>query len=313
MNRWWVLGARDPEMDAIEELLQELAEPFFYAVHADGTRVAPGTAYNAADFIPRPGGVTSDAVGQPVLVECAVPTWPTLRSAAVCDHHLEGQSGYRAGPKDFLEGSSLGQVIRLVAGDPVELPFPQKEWLGQLPKDFTAGEFSMDAEGKWRVSGISGEETRVGYYALIPLNLVFTAALDHCPAAAYAGHCPGIDPVVIREWWIARRAAELGLPRVAVNERIVRALRKIQTSPRVCVGPDTVVDCRTAEFVPELPEAAAFAGLPILTAPEVRGVRRLMLRHASAEAVTAFLSNPPEPLHQMFGVPARGYAGGLRS
>lgn len=315
MSRWWVLGARDPEMDAIENLLKGAAEPFFYAVHSDGTRVTPGTAYMADDILPPNGGVTSDAVGRAVLVECAVPSWTALNAAAVCDHHYPGQPGYEAGPEDFLRGSSIGQVISLLARDRATLPFKRREWFDP-GVGFTPGALEQNEIGVWGVSGVAdvdSSEMCAAYWAIIPMDLVFTAALDHCPAAAYAGKCPGLAPQALREWWIDRRAYEQGLSRTAIRERISIALNEIAGAPRICVGPDTVVDCRDVAYVPELPEAAAFAGIPILTAPQAQGQRRLMLRHATPEAVEEFLRKPPEPLHQMFGVPARGYAGGQRS
>jgi hypothetical protein len=42
----------------------------------------------------------------------------------------------------------------------------------------------------------------------IPTDLVLAAAADHCLAAAYAGQCPGVDPISLGEWRIDCRAAQ---------------------------------------------------------------------------------------------------------
>ena len=52
LNRLWVLGAGDPEMAAIEKLLQDAGEKFTHATVA-GVRVHPGNAYKAEGLRPR--------------------------------------------------------------------------------------------------------------------------------------------------------------------------------------------------------------------------------------------------------------------
>ena len=45
--RAWILGAADPEMEAIESLLRAAGEQFVYAITSEGRRVKPEGAYRA--------------------------------------------------------------------------------------------------------------------------------------------------------------------------------------------------------------------------------------------------------------------------
>lgn len=46
-KRLWILGASDPEMQAIESILTEAGEDFRYALDYEGKRVHAGNAYSA--------------------------------------------------------------------------------------------------------------------------------------------------------------------------------------------------------------------------------------------------------------------------
>lgn len=105
IHRLWVLGASDPEMAAIEALLNRYHETVRYAM-ADGRRVYPSNAYRA----------TNDPVPQPkesvhvINIECAGP-WKSLTNV---DHHKPGDFGYGLPPEEYLYASSIGQVMLLL-------------------------------------------------------------------------------------------------------------------------------------------------------------------------------------------------------
>src|SRR5690606_24433639 len=64
-----------------------------------------------------------------------------------------------------------------------------------------------DAEGPdWVVGSWSGNYRGV----VIPDDLVYTAAADHCLGAAYRGECPGVDPDALMHWRVAQRATFQG-------------------------------------------------------------------------------------------------------
>lgn len=107
-HRLWVLGAGDPEMEAIAALLASHGEQFLLAVQPDGQRVNPGTAYRAVP----PIAVADTTV---YAVECA---WEGEPVAVRVDHHRPGDPGYGVEPAEYLRGSSLGQVLALCGERP---------------------------------------------------------------------------------------------------------------------------------------------------------------------------------------------------
>lgn len=316
-SRLWVLGASDPEMARIEDLLREGGERVAYA-SARGTRVTPATAYQADRAVDEEGRAIGLGQLDLVLVECALPARAAPDPRSLVDHHRPGDPGYGRPPAEFLAGSSLGQVISVLAR------------LGRLPvwelatidsPALAAGDLGWEEDGGWQV-GLSGARA-----ARIPDDLVLAAAADHCLAAAYRGRCPGIRPGVLRAWRIWTRADYQGRSMAEVERDVRRAEARLLAAPRVQVGEEWAQDMRPGRGapcgahgpscpgeedgcwgdVPELPEAAAFLGLPFLAIPRPGpdGRRKLVLQAASAAAVEAFLRHHPGG----YGDPARGLAG----
>ncbi len=115
----FVLGARDPEMREIAEVLD--AHKLAHAYAARGAMpVTARTAYDA-DGVVRlsrsgrgiPMVLASD---RPlVFVEC---TMRHRQAQQRVDHHNPGDPGYDMPPERYLEGSSLGQILRLLDREP---------------------------------------------------------------------------------------------------------------------------------------------------------------------------------------------------
>lgn len=123
MDIVFVLGAPDPEMNAIEVALRTLPDvTVHHAVTAAGTRVTPREAYGTDNSIP---DVALDAFV--VTVECSV---QGLRVDHKVDHHNPGDAGYGRSPDEFWEASSIGQVYLLIekhfGSDAAEAAFDQK-------------------------------------------------------------------------------------------------------------------------------------------------------------------------------------------
>lgn len=102
----FVLGAADPEMNAIEEMAKKAGCAVVYAMAA-GKRVFPANAYKA-DAVE---GEINGEVGEVVFVECRV---RGVSSAVVIDHHNPGDPGYGLSPEQYWEASSVGQAAKLL-------------------------------------------------------------------------------------------------------------------------------------------------------------------------------------------------------
>lgn len=109
MNYIFVLGASDPEMEAIEAAVTAAGHEIRYAL-LGGMRVRAESAQMASSLS---GPLPSDAVS--VFVECHV---HCMQADVYVDHHAPGDPGYDCGPADYLRGSSLGQVLTILGQEP---------------------------------------------------------------------------------------------------------------------------------------------------------------------------------------------------
>jgi hypothetical protein len=306
-SRLFVLGAADPEMQAIEALLRAAGEKFAYATTAAG-RCHPGNAYKADRLVAVFGGdpvreelrpVDLPRTGQVVLVECDLPGCfcraeenpeGFMGEVTVIDHHRPGDTGYSRGPEEFLTASSVGQVLVTLRG----------------------GYLSLDGMGEWRhynPASAGSEDVP----ELVDNKLLIVAAADHCLEAAYRGRCPGVDPDELMQWRAASRAAFQKRP-VEEVLRDVEAARKILRDKMLPDSGGGFADLR-GRHVPELPEAAAREGIPFLaTVTDRDGREKVILQAAGPDLVCRFLDGEVIPgLKEIYGNPARGFAGGYTS
>ena len=110
----YVLGAPDPEMSRIEEILAENCLPFVHATQPNGERADPRTAYNSD---PRTFALPSVNL---VLVEAGFASNSSVNITDTIDHHNPGDPGYDADPKDSWHASSLGQLMHRLNLVPTE-------------------------------------------------------------------------------------------------------------------------------------------------------------------------------------------------
>lgn len=274
----FVLGANDPEMQAIERLLQGEGVAYAYAVGPDGGRVHPGNAYTATHYsssAPAPGTTI-------VFVECDV---PDLRHAYECltiDHHRPGDPGYGRPPAAFWAASSVGQVISLLCDDSALHP----EFFDNLAAAMESGSYVPESERTY----------------------VLAAAADHCLAAAYRGECPGVDPDELMVWRVAQRAAHQGRS----VEEVLADVNAARGRLREQLPGDgfRVADMRSAH-VPELPEAAIREGVAYLATVTDRDgrVKEVLGGHTTPELVREWMESRRAEGREVYGDPARGFAG----
>lgn len=109
----FILGAQDPEMRAIEEVLIKNKIEFFYA--GFDQRRSNATRANTSNCILRKQSNRDyfiEEVCQPnkdyAMVECRL---KGVEPSLIIDHHQPADPGYAMPPDRYMEGSSLGQVL----------------------------------------------------------------------------------------------------------------------------------------------------------------------------------------------------------
>jgi len=308
----WLLGAADPEMEKIEELLRECGEQYMYARDEHGERVHPGNAYRAA--------VPDTDINYVYCVECAVPV-PDCARSVIIDHHRPGDPGYGRPPSEFLSASSIGQVIaRLAEAEIVQVQDDSKINPGS----------SVCIGSEWAVvttsyGPIMLRHWRAFLYGLFETrgDIVFTAAADHCLGAAYRGQCPGVDPDELMKWRVEQRAKFQGREPEEIIADIEAARVILRTAPVVHMddqpslsdddfGPSFTARDLRGQHIPELPDAAARDGECFLaTVESPDGRKKVVCQVGSPDEIRAFMQwAPRQGIVDIYGDPERGFAGG---
>lgn len=325
-NRVWVLGAQDPEMELIDRLLRQCGETIVYATDSSGQRVHPGNAYRC----PTPSVPKDSIVFAVECIDSLPEGWVRI------DHHRPGDPGYGRPPNEFLPASSIGQVIKELArlgllralwtrdeGSlerprllPGELRYCSVRTPGSLgssdhnaylPSDWR--EVWMVGAGYWS-NGIRGGDTAL----YVPHDFILCAAADHCLAAAYRGECPGVDPDELLYWRVKTRAAYQGRSEKELLADVYEAQDLLENAPNERLAHGIYVADMRGYNVPELVEAAMVEGMAYITLVADRdGRRKIVLGgNTTPEIVQAFMTEwaPKQGLVDIYGDPARGFAGG---
>ncbi len=103
---FFILGAKDPEMEGMEKLLKENGHQYAVAT-ISGVRVNAGNTYSA-DAVLVPDGYT------PVVIETEPSNFEDWSEKVRIDHHRPGDFGYDLGYDRYFEASSLGQLCKLL-------------------------------------------------------------------------------------------------------------------------------------------------------------------------------------------------------
>jgi hypothetical protein len=232
-----------------------------------------------------------------VLLECGTKAAPEGRVIARCDHHNPGDAGFGRPPAEYWRASSIGQLYYQFQSRGL-IPWPRHE---------------------------EDEALDVPYPDLlgIPIDLLMVAAGDHCPADAYQGRCPGIDPVSFGALRRGQIAASEGLTVEQVDAAISSATAAlIDASDVVCIPGCGigVRDLRGLGEIPQLPEAALSTGRAYVCEIQERGRdraptgnRKIVLGgHTTPKQVIAFrewADTLPGRIGPSYGDPVRGFAG----
>lgn len=302
----FVLGAPDPEMVAIDNLLRACGQYVRYALGPRGGRVTPPQAYRSPAVS---GGQLADDVCY--CVECD-PAAGCHRVAI--DHHRPGDPGYGAGPSDAVESSSLGQVISRLAT------------VGALPPDwpdvdapaFYVGDISYD-DDRWIVTHLECDdrtEARLGYVPtsrgrIIPPGLVVTAACDHCLHHAWAGRVPGVTRDMVREYR-ATCSATRPVDPVSPEEYERRFAATLEELEELRDDASALV-VQVDRQLPELPDVACYLGVAYAAEVTDRdGRRKIVLGGATTpDLVREWMAEAEaDGLEGIYGDPERGFAGG---
>ena len=119
-NYYFVLGAKDPEMDRIEELLIQHGCSYGYMFVDNPNdmnayrRVHAGNAYVGEHTYEHSKSVEADTTPIYVFIECGFETGYTKPFERI-DHHRPGDPGYDMGPDEFWEASSVGQLYKFLS------------------------------------------------------------------------------------------------------------------------------------------------------------------------------------------------------
>lgn len=282
---FFILGAIDPEMSIIQSLLLEKGYEWSVALDHDGRRVHPGNANRSVGV-----GGWLPAGSKVVFIECRV---EGIEPDVVIDHHAPGDDGYGVEPERYLDGSSLGQLVKLL-----------------YPRHNGVAYFDYSSRPVAVVEVVNGVEVR---REAISELVLFAAAADHCIGAAYRGRCPGIDPEELGRWRAKWRAEFQKRSVEEVLADVEATTRALEQAPVVFFGDRWFRDMRREEVYPELPEAGLRAGISYLSGPlKDRDQRVKYCASGIKSEIEAFLAHAGEQLGlvDIYGDPERGYAGG---
>ena len=196
------------------------------------------------------------------------------RHAVIIDHHRPGDPGFNKQPGDYWHGSSLGQLWNFL------------ESLG-----FTKQQLKE----------------------IFPSNRLLIAASDHCPSAAFAGLCPGINVDELRTHRRKVVAQYRNIPVSELSARIDKAIQQILNSPVCELGGYYYRDCKLGE-IQELNHAQLELGIPVeyvmLPTPRSPRTKVGLIGSINPELIRLWMKSKQSELVDIYGSPERGYAGG---
>lgn len=206
-------------------------------------------------------------------IECEPVNFEEFADTVRIDHHRPQDPGFNMGPRQYWKASSVGQLHCLLGLEPTQ-------------------------------------EAKV------------MAALDHCFSAATNNECPGVSRDEVLSLKIREIAAATQTTKKGVCERIAFFREVIAVLPKETIGNQQVKDLRGYCFsegysldllAAQVAEAIEGTVSLVRFRDRVGEPEKIVLSgKASPETVEAFLREwaPRQGLVRIYGVPARGYAGG---
>lgn len=319
-NTVFILGASDPEMQHIENILNIAHLKHVRALYKQHLPVTALTAYAFQT-------VSEDISDYEhvVLVECLnyQPLEFHYNTVHIIDHHRQGNPGYGKPPGEFLLGSSLGQVLKFIVEHNIYgkfLTHLHHHHVTNATVDFTTDIFAFSTDKhKWY---IKPDNEIIGWE--IPKYWVLAAAADHCLAHAYMGFCPGVSIEDLKRFRIETKSNHQHIPEQEVVKNIERAKEQLLAAPLVVVDKNTYGEHEgfhlanlVDKSIKELPEASMQLHIPYLSGFNMQNGRSKICIGGDADgtATKAFLNGwaASMGLSDLYGDPARGYAGGFKT
>lgn len=187
MGRIWILGADDPEIKEIENVLTQTGEHVLLAT-IGGKRCMPFQAYSdKIDTITVPDG---DSV---IAVECLHSTALAALGGQRIDHHNPGDPGYGLAPENYLQGSSLGQVLAILGQDPTD-----------QQRLIAAADHCLQAAYQGKCPGVDPEDLRIFRIAVkaaflkksaVAISNEIAATIYDVLSARRICLAPGVEPL----------------------------------------------------------------------------------------------------------------------
>ena len=294
-NTLFVLGAHDPEMKKIEEILFLLGYSFSHALQgSERSNVSNAYASSHFDFFE----------SSIIYVECNAVH--QSNKEVVIDHHNEGDFGYALDYTDFVEASSLGQFFKYIVMNDFEYVTTLLQ-LNVTPKKERLEEH-MYYDNGWFL------DTEMGT-VLIPEDIVLLAGIDHCLIDAYKGKCLGIDTNDLFNVRLKQISKDLSLPLSHLLGLVENYSNKLKYFGKILDFTDMKLG--KAIYSPEyliLRELSISKNVPIAVKVEFDDLEKIMFLSLEKNEVQDILDNKEFngiKLENMFGVPNRGYAGGF--
>lgn len=295
-GKLFILGAKDPEMDAIASMLLQLGYD-----HVEGA--IKGERCN------RTNAYTLDRIYSDKELVFIESSFEDKVEAIHCDHHNVGDHGYELDHSSFLAASSIGQVLKLIIRNDFDHAV---KILGlQVSSIFSIEEDYFFDNGHWNLACN-------GQTVTICEDVVFIAAFDHCSFEMYQGKCAGVKKDGLVDRRIKALSESLDLTPKAVEAKF-KELDSIVTYKKDGILDLTFLDLGhnySLEYL-VIRELSLIKSVPIAvmtsTTSKEEIIFKLMLLALTPEQVHTVLEEKKFNNFQMvntFGVPSRGYAGG---
>lgn len=182
--------------------------------------------------------------------------------------------------------------------------------------------YNVAPAGFWHASSL-GQVYKLLEIAEAPHDDLVLAAMDHCPADAIVGRCPGVEASEVLDRKISELSSWLKQPVDLIRIRILEGETLIKDMPTLVLAGQEIKDCRSVVYGGSndfnlrcASIAALHAGYAVLFRQQHDGKEEWSLQgHCVAPTVEAFMQEwgPAQGLEGIYGVPSRGYAGGYSS
>ena len=151
---------------------------------------------------------------------------------------------------------------------------------------------------------------------------VVLSAMDHNPAGAIRGECPGVSAQDVIDRKVSEISAATKASPGEVRERIRFMSERLESAPEIVIGGQSLKDLRQHDngvgysldlLTSQVATLAGGYAVLLLTHDREGGAAKWTVGgHATPECIEAFKSKwaPAHGLAGIYGVPSRGYAGG---